>query len=519
MANSRPQSRPQPKPLWLCLYFYSLPLDQLRLGDAEVAIADKQRIVFASEAAQAAGIYPDMRLATAYALQPDIKVVERKPEREAEALQGLTEWGYQFTPTVTAYKDFSVLLEIGGSLSLFKGLRRLLNQIDRDLSHRGFHHCGGLAHTKEAAWMFSHYRADRGDSLTGTRLPATALSIPGIQTEMNEFSPPDPAFWLPQLRSLPLHYLDINRKKQQQLFNMGLTTLGDLLALPSQDLGKRFGKELLELLASIAGDTPALDVDFKPAQTFTAQLDFGNGITKLDELNGPLEEILSQLLRFLHQHQLYIQELEWQFYYFKQSCDKLLIHTSAANNNLKSLLSLSKIKLEQYSLKAPLESLSLSTHAFTPATASSGDLFPELSHPSKQLSDYRQLLDKLLTRLGDNCLTTLSVGDEHLPEYQQVSNELSHQDIDDIGVSPHSTKNASQRPLPLWLTQKPIPIAAPNEAPGPLRLVYGPQRVDSHWWQQRCRRDYFVARHQNGSYCWVFRDLNKQRWFLQGFYG
>ncbi len=191
----------------------------------------------------------------------------------------------------------------------------------------------------------------------------------------------------------------------------------------------------------------------------------------------------------------------------------------AANNNLNSLLSLSKLKLEQYSLKAPLESLALNAQAFTPAAASSGDLFPELSSPSQQLSDYRQLLDKLLTRLGDKGLTTLAVADEHLPECQQLSSELNHQTIDSTRISSNTKQQNDQGHLPLWLTQQAIPIAAPNEAPGPLRLVYGPQRIDSHWWQQRCRRDYFIARHQNGSYCWVFRDLNKQRWFLQGFYG
>lgn len=501
MAISKRHSRP----LWLCLYFYALPLDQLRAGDAMVAIAEKQRIAFASDAARAAGIYPDMRLATAYALQADINIVERRPESEAEALQHLAEWGCQFTPTITAYKDFCLLLEIGGSLSLFKGVSRLLKQIDQDLTHRGYRHCDGLAHGKEAAWMLSHYRADHESPL--------------VAGEMNQFTPPEPDFWLAQLHSLPLQYLDIHSKKQQQLFNMGLTTLGDLLALPSQDLGKRFGRELLDLLTAIVGDRANLDADFKPPQTFSTQLDFSSGITRLDELHGPLQQLLTQLLRFLHQQQLYVQELEWEFYYFKKSRDKLLIHSSPANNNLDSLLSLSKLKLEQYSLKAPLESLALNAQVFTPADASSGELFPELSHPSQQLSDYRQLLDKLLTRLGDPCLTTLTIGDEHLPEYQQLSSELSHQTIDSIRISTNTKQQNNQGHLPLWLTQQPIPIGAPNEAPGPLRLVYGPQRIDSHWWQQRCRRDYFIARHQNGSYCWVFRDLNKQQWFLQGFYG
>lgn len=496
-----------PRPLWLCLYFHALALDQLGPGAGLVAISEKQRIAFASDAARAAGIYPGMRLGTAYALNPEIEIVERTPAREANALQSLSEWCYQFTPTVIPYKTDCLLLEIGGSLTLFKGISRLRQQIAQGLNQQGFHFCEGLAHTKEAAWLFSRYQEGENNS----DAPLTAPE--------HEFSAPDPAFWLPQLHSLPLQYLDTTAKTKQQLFNMGMTRLGDLLALPRREVGQRFGRELLEGLAAIVGEPARIDADFKPARTFSAQVDFANGLSKLDDLQGPMEDLLGQLMAFLHRQQLYTQSLEWQLYYFRRPCDRLLIHTSAANNHLQSMLSLSKLKLEQYTLKAPLESLGLSASAFTAAAGGSGDLFPELSHPSNQLRDYRQLLDKLLTRLGEGQLKTLTLGDEHLPEFQQQSSELVHQTIEQIRLPGDPDPHSSQGHLPLWLTGEPLPIAAPTTASGPLRLVYGPQRVDSHWWQQRCRRDYFVARHQNGSYCWVFQDLNNERWFLQGFYG
>ncbi|MCW8196074.1 DNA polymerase Y family protein [Proteobacteria bacterium 005FR1] len=500
-------ARHHPQPLWLSLHFHSLPLDQLNAGDSVLAIAEKQRIAFATDAAAAAGIYPGMRIGTAYALHPDIKIVERTPAREADALQALSEWCYQFTPTVIPYKKDCLLLEIGGSLTLFRGISRLRQQIAQGLDQQGYHFHEGLAHTKEAAWLFSQVRRDYPDAPLSAR-------------EMNEFSAPEPDFWLPQLQALPLQYLDTAAKAKQQLFNMGFGSLGDLLALPRQEVGQRFGRDLLQSLTAIVGEPARLDADFKPAQTFAAQVDFANGLSKVDELIEPMKELLGELMTFLHRQQLYTQGLEWQFYYFRLPCDRLHIHTSPANNNLDSLLSLSKLKLEQYILKAPLESLGLSSSVFTAANAGSGELFPELSSPSNQLRDYRQLLDKLLTRLGDGQLKTLSLGDEHLPEYQHVASELVQQNIEDIRL-PKQAANGSeqQRHLPLWLTNKPVPIAAPTAAAGPLRLVYGPQRVDSHWWKERSRRDYFIARHQNGSYCWVYQDLGNQRWFLQGFYG
>lgn len=492
--------------LWLSLYFYDLPLDQLRLNESLAAIVEKQRIAFASDKAQAAGIYPDMRLATAYALQPEINIIERRPDRETQALEQLAQWAYQFTPTVQVYKQFSVVLEIGGSLVLFKGLSRLLQQVNQELTQQGYRYSAGLAHTVEAAWLFSRYRADH--------------ELPLSRRTLDDISAPPPEFWLKQLRPLPLDYLDVADKQLQQLHNMGFRTLGEVIDLPRAELGRRFGRNFLEMLSAITGQQAEAIANLKPPPVFTASMDFPNGLSKIDELNAPMMELLSQLLHFLQKQQLYIQDLEWQFYYFRKPCDRLLLHTSPANNNLNSLLSLTRLKLEQLKLKEPVESLVLSSQCFAAANPISGDLFPELSHPSNQLKDYQQLLDKLLTRLGSETLSSLRMVDDHLPEHQQQSVAVTKDYIDGLRPisKPAATDSIHNPHLPLWLTPQPLPIANPNENGGPLRLVYGPQRIDSHWWRDRQQRDYYVARHQNGSYCWVFRDLKNQCWFLQGWH-
>lgn len=490
--------------LWLCLYFYGLPLDQLRLNESLAAIVEKQRIAFASDPARAAGIYPDMRLATAYALQPEINLIERKPDREAQALEQLAQWAYQFTPTVQIYKQFSLVLEIGGSLILFKGLRRLLQHVHQGLLQQGYRHSAGLAHTAEAAWLFSHYRADHDSPL-----------LPQL---LDDFAVPEARVWLEQLKRLPLNYLDISEKQLQQLHNMGFRIFGDVINLPRPELGRRFGKNFLNLLAAITGEQTERLPDLKLPPAFSASLDFPSGLSKIDELDAPMTDLLSQLLEFLHRQQLYIQELEWRFYYFRHPSDHLLIHTSPANNNLNSLLSLTRLKLEQFQLKEPVESLALSSQCFTKATPISGDLFPELSHPSNQLKDYQQLLDKLFTRLGSEALSSLRLADEHLPEYQQQSITITKDYIDNLRTVGKPATASIDAQLPLWLTAQALPIADPNQEGGPLRLVYGPQRIDSHWWQNRQQRDYYVARHKSGSYCWVYRDIKKQLWFLQGWY-
>lgn len=491
--------------LWLCFYLHGLPIDQLGLNSSIAAIAEKQRIVFVSDPARAAGIQPDMRLATAYALQSDITIVERRPDREAEALEQLSQWAYQFTPTVQTYKHFSVVLEIGGSLFLFKGLKQLLRQIQEGLQQQGYRYSAGMAHTIEAAWLFSRYRADH--------------KAPPPLPEIDDFNPPSAEFWLKRLHPLPLTCLDIPEKPLRQLHNMGFRKLGELMHLPQPELGRRFGKGLLDLLAAIGGKRVQAVADLKPPQAFTAHLDFPNGLSKIDELREPMQDLLSQLLHFLHKQQLYIQELEWQFFYFRKPADRLLIHTSPANNSLSALLTLTQLKLERLKLKEPVESLALNSQCFTAATPSSGDLFPELSHPSNQLKDYQRLLDKLLTRLGNEALSSLRLADEHLPELQQQGIPIGKDFIADLKpLAPAPADFSTPAQLPLWLAAEAVSIADPTAQAGPIRLIYGPQRIDSHWWQERQQRDYYIAHHQSGSYCWVFQDRQSQRWFLQGWY-
>ncbi|WP_460238423.1 Y-family DNA polymerase [Aurantivibrio plasticivorans] len=512
--------------LWLCLHLPQLPLDQLsrqlgaRKAQGPLAIVEKQRLVFVNTAAQAKGLRVDMRLATAYALEPDLHVVERNDEHEQQALEKLTEWAYQFTPTVNN-KAFSLLLEISGCLRLFRGVSRLRGQIQRGLQSKGFHCVEGLAHTQEAAWLFARFRTDN---------PEQVLS----DSPLNEFVAPPATHWKTMLEQMPVAYLDGAEKQQQQLINAGLTTLQDLFLLPSTELGSRYGKLLIEQLASLAGNlydkqyTARPVQDFIPSLVFLSYREFQGEITNSQGLELPITELLSELCQFLVQHGVAASQLSWTFYYFKHPSDQLNVDISSKQQNLAGLQHLTRLKLESFSLSAPLESLALKVEQFTTLDGASQSLFPELSLPNEQLNDFKALLDKLMNRLGDNALMILDERDEHLPELQQACLAVTPLTIDRITLPKIPNIESTSEILPLWLSQQAIPISAPHlptdkhNAPNttsPLRVVYGPKRIDSHWWQHRQQRDYFIARHNNGSYCWVYQNLLNQRWYLHGFYG
>ena len=61
----------------------------------------------------------------------------------------------------------------------------------------------------------------------------------------------------------------------------------------------------------------------------------------------------------------------------------------------------------------------------------------------------------------------------------------------------------------------------PTYAGQPLRLVRGPERIESGWWDAALTvRDYFVAEDAASARYWIYRerDTEHARWFLHGRY-
>jgi protein ImuB len=76
---------------------------------------------------------------------------------------------------------------------------------------------------------------------------------------------------------------------------------------------------------------------------------------------------------------------------------------------------------------------------------------------------------------------------------------------------------------PFWLLPAPQPLAEVDAVPhhgGPLRLLAGPERIESGWWDGAdVARDYFVAQAPDRSLVWVYRERRSPGgWFLHGLF-
>jgi protein ImuB len=130
--------------------------------------------------------------------------------------------------------------------------------------------------------------------------------------------------------------------------------------------------------------------------------------------------------------------------------------------------------------------------------------------PAKEPAAEAELWERLCARLGDEAVCALHPCADHRPEHAWRA---------DKRPAAHA---ASPPPAarPLWLLPEPQALTSflPN-AQSPVVLLDGPERIESGWWEGRdVRRDYFVARVQDGQTLWIFSEPDGGQWYVHGIF-
>jgi protein ImuB len=471
--------------LWLCLRFSRLPLQCLtQEEDPPCAVVERQRLLCLNDAAAAAGLRAGMGTATARTLcdGQGLQLLERQPEAETESLHALCCWAYGITPTLYPWRENCLLLEIGGCLRLFGGLHSLLHRVEQDLTQRGHLPEYGLAATPKAAWLLSFAP------------PALALDS---QRPLPE-----------RLAPLPLSLLSPLAPAVEGLGRAGLTSLGDLLALPDTAIGRRCGRATLTLMQQIRGQRLDREAAFEPPRSFRDSHTFGYEVQHLDEMQPALSRLLQALQRFLENTQQHTREICWQLADEQERQRSLRVRMGEGSTCARTWLSLSRLRLEREPALGAVARITLSSDALEAACPLGSDLF-EQSH-SEPLE---HLTDRLRSRLGSPAVEHVGVRSEHLPERAVQRSR---------GAPPEGGAAAGAA-RPFWLFEQPEPARQAGSTTlhwkrHTLTLRRGPERIEDGWWQCPASRDYFVATTTEGQPVWVFFDRLQRRWFVHGLF-
>jgi protein ImuB len=157
-------------------------------------------------------------------------------------------------------------------------------------------------------------------------------------------------------------------------------------------------------------------------------------------------------------------------------------------------------KLATVSLLQPVEAIRVEAGEFEPLHERTSGMFGDAQADGE---DWAQLVERLKGRLGGGSVHGLATQPDHRPECAWRRVEPGEWDPREF-VQPG--------PRPAWLLDPPRRVAQKD-----FDLLAGPERIESGWWDgDDAKRDYFIARSEESSLLWVYRD--EEGWFVHGLF-
>jgi protein ImuB len=461
-------------------------------------VTDQGAVLVMSLDAARDGVRVGMRVGGVSAVSPHTVALERAPEQEALAINAITTALMQYTPEVTCQEDFSVLLDVSASLTLFGGPHALCSRVMRTVEALGFTAIVGAAPTAEGAWLLAHsYR------MKGKPLRRRVLSTKCMHRRLD---------------MLPCGLVPAARPFHDWLTDVGATRIGQLRKLPRTGLLRRTSKELLETLDRAYGEAPEMHEWIKPPLTFDVRAETFGRVENADALLHGATSLILQLVGWLVSLQQSVRTftLLMEHERGRAAVPPTPIEISLAEPawNEKHLIRLLKERLAKVELEKPVIALRLKVLSVEAMLPPNGSLFQE---PGGSPQDYARLLELLTARLGaENVLVPADV-DDYRPEvcnrWASATTKAQRSQIEGILEG-----------RPFWLLPKPIKLLVRNERPvytTPLRFIDGPERLEAGWWgDQTAARDYYVAQASNATCYWIYRERVRDDvlWYLHGLF-
>lgn len=453
--------------LWLALFFPQLHIDMLDIGiqgDQPLAVViqegSRRLIMSANTAAHEKGISPGLALNSAYAIAPELKVIEYDEQTQQKYLEQLSLWSLQYSSWVTPHMPDSILIEIGASLSLFDGLNTLLASLKSDLKSQNLCCYTGVAPIPSAATLFAR---------TGINENITTI------TELHR-----------TLGEIAVTYLPLDSFTQRGLRQSGIRKCKQLFELPASALSRRFGPDCSDLIYKLTGKLPDICPAFAVPESFSREIDLPIEVRETDPLQFPLHRHISALGGFLQSTDSGIKKLRLELKHRNKRVTKIDIGFLEATADHKHVFRVAYERLSNTELTAPVNTLGIRSMELAPVRRDARDLFRK---SQGQPSSVEQLIDNLEARLGKEKVYTLTSYDDHRPEKAWCATQLA------------SKTSVSHWPArPLWLLQEPV------VATDKLTIKSSAERIENGWWEDvDVRRDYFIAVDTRGTHYWVFR--------------
>ena len=351
------------------------------------------------------------------------------------------------------------------------------------------------------------------------------------------------------VQSLPTASLRLTPDTQELLVRLGIRQVGEVLELPREELAQRISPELTMRAEELLGNREEQAEWLKPATVFRADRILANPLNHQQHLLRVLVELLEQVVISMVSQNRGILSLVCHMENAQGEECQLPVGLFRPTLDIDHLASVLQLQLSTgHAVCEVIEvSLEVTRHALLEQKQmvlpgmEDGDYKPS-EHPRELLS---RMVDRLSSRLGSDrvlkvrrraraapeaAFDLIPLAPHQVPEFrgkEQVS-KSSEATSRDSTNSLAQTLRASVRPLWLWSEPTPLNVEIPGTGEPPTRFYYqgswyevarywGPERIETGWWYGRVdRREYYRLETTRGGRFWVYRQIPRQQWMLQG---
>jgi protein ImuB len=423
----------------------------------------------------------------------------------AVSLERLATSAQRFTPRVSLVAPDGLLLEVKGSLHLFKGADGLIRAFANECGTVGIKPAIALAPTPLAAMV------------------AARVGKPFIVTNAAQL--------VGRLSSLPLTPLRWPQDVVERLARMGVRTIGQALRLPRAGFARRFGPEHLAELDRLTGRNADLRHHFQPRERFRRRRELTYELENNEALLAALAPLLADLGKFLQERQCGVTELECRLRHRHAPPSRCILRLAAPVADVARLTELLGERLSALTLPEPVRSCEIRSGLPVLRVLASNPLWQPGEYGGSGGPEAPELIERLRARLGHEAVYGLQMLAGHRPENAWSTREPAA--VNGSGAANDSGSRLA-KPVPpppwpafrrpLWLLHAPQQLEEIDGVPrrrGALRFFGDVERIETGWWDGGdIGRNYYTVFDIYGVQLWIFRErAEPYRWFLHGVFG
>jgi len=454
-----------------------------------------------------------------------------------------------FSPRIETCGPTEVVLDLTGLTRLFGDAKTIADELRRTAADRGLCVRIAIAATRTAARLLARHRAGITIIDAGTEAAALAalpllllaqISHPNDANDPND--PNDPNDLLTTLR------------------RWGLRTLGDLAALPADEVAARLGQTGVAWQRLARGEDPAPLVPSVPEERFEQALDLEWPIDGLEPLSFVLARLMEPLSAHLERRDRGAAVLHVRLHLVTRDVHERSLQLPAPMRDARTLRTLALLDLESHPPSAAIDRVVVAVDP-TPGRVVQ---FSLLTRPLPSPEQLSTLMARLTALMGEGrCGSAITVDSwepgvfdmkpfaprdshnvrNHGP--QRLRDTEKHVRCDSVPLWPVTANNAAAAPrLALRRFRFPVPARVRIEGGIPVRVLSdrrglsggnvekyaGPWRTSGGWWMDTSNesaqpkprsgdgwdRDEWDVTLSDGATYRVFRERDTDAWFIEG---